>query len=351
MRYLTVSSIVVLTLCSIASGATYVVQPDGAGDFPTIQAAIDASEDGDIIELTDGTFIGDGNRDIDFKGKAITVRSQEGNPEACIIDCEGSQTEHHCGFQFSSDEGHGPVLEGVTITNGYDTHGGGVGCSGALLVANCIFLENTAAEFGGGMVCGGEATLTNCIFVGNSALSGGGLCCHEGATVINNCTFSGNWAGYGGGMDCWEDVMVTNCTFCGNTGHVSGGGIYCGSSSSPSLSLENTIIAFSIEGEAVYCHGSSVASLSCCDVYGNAGGDWVGCLASQYGANGNIWENPQFCSPVPDEHMNWKLQSDSPCAPEQSGCGLIGAWGVGCGNAPTQRTTWGALKGMFQDGD
>jgi pectin methylesterase-like acyl-CoA thioesterase len=57
-----------------AFAATYVVSPDGSGDFPTIQAAIDAAVDGGIIELTDGTFTGDGNRDIDYAGKSITVR-------------------------------------------------------------------------------------------------------------------------------------------------------------------------------------------------------------------------------------------------------------------------------------
>ena len=53
-----------------ATGAVYVVSPDGTGDFPTIQAAINGAADGDIVELTDGTFIGAGNRDIDFLGKA-----------------------------------------------------------------------------------------------------------------------------------------------------------------------------------------------------------------------------------------------------------------------------------------
>jgi pectin methylesterase-like acyl-CoA thioesterase len=35
----------------------FVVSPDGSGDFPTIQAAVDAASDGDDIELTDGVSI------------------------------------------------------------------------------------------------------------------------------------------------------------------------------------------------------------------------------------------------------------------------------------------------------
>ena len=38
---------------SSSLAATYVVNPDGTGDLPTIQAAINAALGGDIIELTD----------------------------------------------------------------------------------------------------------------------------------------------------------------------------------------------------------------------------------------------------------------------------------------------------------
>jgi pectin methylesterase-like acyl-CoA thioesterase len=72
--------ILLLTIALLAHGpspsgaSVYVVRPDGSGDFPTIQAAIDAAIDGDTVELADGTFRGDGNRDPDYLGKAITVR-------------------------------------------------------------------------------------------------------------------------------------------------------------------------------------------------------------------------------------------------------------------------------------
>ncbi|MCP4711722.1 MAG: hypothetical protein GY869_24145, partial [Planctomycetes bacterium] len=58
-------------------------------EYGTIQAAIDAAIDGDTIIVADGTYRGEGNRDIDFLGKAITVRSENG-AEGCIIDCEGT---------------------------------------------------------------------------------------------------------------------------------------------------------------------------------------------------------------------------------------------------------------------
>jgi len=56
------------------------------GDFGNIQAAIDSSVDGDVVQVDSGTYSGDGNRNIDFQGKAITVRSQDG-PGKTTIDC------------------------------------------------------------------------------------------------------------------------------------------------------------------------------------------------------------------------------------------------------------------------
>jgi hypothetical protein len=109
-----------LTALSVlpARPATYLVNPEGTGDFPTIQAAVDAAENGDIILLADGVFSGDGNRDIGYRGKAITVRSESGNPEECIIDCGGSPEDFHRGFYFQAGELPSSRLEGLTIRNG-----------------------------------------------------------------------------------------------------------------------------------------------------------------------------------------------------------------------------------------
>jgi hypothetical protein len=44
-----------------ATGAAYVIHPHGSRDFPTIQAAVVAAIDGDVVELVNGTFRGSGN--------------------------------------------------------------------------------------------------------------------------------------------------------------------------------------------------------------------------------------------------------------------------------------------------
>ena len=114
----------ILALCATllspaaVSAATYIVRPDGTGDFPKIQEAIAAAAPGDTILLVDGTFTGDGNRDLDYLGKAITVQSQSGDPESCVIDCEGTWERPHRGFGFHSGETAASVLRGVAIANG-----------------------------------------------------------------------------------------------------------------------------------------------------------------------------------------------------------------------------------------
>ena len=101
-----------------AVAAVYVVAPDGSGDSPTIALAVSAAVDGDVIELTDGVFRGDGNRDVYFQGKSITIHSQSGDPATCVIDCEGAPDVERRGFLFVDHEDSGAVLRGITITNG-----------------------------------------------------------------------------------------------------------------------------------------------------------------------------------------------------------------------------------------
>ncbi|MCK4412604.1 MAG: hypothetical protein KAY32_03575, partial [Candidatus Eisenbacteria sp.] len=77
------------------------VRPDGSGDYATIQDAINASWSGDVVALTDGTYSGPGNRDIDFLGKAITVRSLSGIAASCVVDCQALGRGFH--FHYGED--------------------------------------------------------------------------------------------------------------------------------------------------------------------------------------------------------------------------------------------------------
>jgi len=152
-------------------------------EYPTIQGAIDVAVDGDIIILADGTYTGAGNRDIRFKGKAITVRSL-GGADKCIIDCQGSEKNFHRdlhrGFIFFDNETPDSVIDGLTIKNGYHQQGGGIYLgSSDPTITNCIFVNNTAklqqAGQGGAIELSASApVISNCLFIHNSAFDYGG---------------------------------------------------------------------------------------------------------------------------------------------------------------------------------
>jgi subtilisin family serine protease len=200
--------------------------------YPTIQAAIDDAWDGDTVRVADGTYGGDGNIEIDFGGRAITVRSENG-PQSCIIDCRGEGSA----FCFQSGEDGQAVLDGFTITNGGDTEYGGAICcvASSPTIRNCILTKNSAELYGGGLcnLYGSHPLVVNCTFQGNTcSLSrsvgrGGGIANRHGSSpTIEDCTFIGNSAAYsGGGLANYDgsSPRVTRCTFRGNsTRHVGG---------------------------------------------------------------------------------------------------------------------------------
>ncbi len=278
-----------------------VVDPEGGGQFLTIQAALDAADGGDLIEIVPGVYTGDGNRDLNFRGKAVTVQSLTGNAETCIIDCQNTTR----GFKFINEEGPGSVLQNVTIRNAQitDARGAAIYCEGSAPTLNNVRMVNNhvlGAGLGAGIasVNGGSPQLHNCAFAGNqSDVHGAHVFCSGGAVLLDHCTLYGGSAPGGGLVTVDFDGVVT---------------------------LRNTIIAFGQAGQALECLWSGTAALECCDLYGNAGGDWVGCIADQFGMD-NISLDPQFCDAPAGNFTLWNY---SPCISEM--CGQVGAYGIGC---------------------
>jgi len=260
-------------------------------DSSTIQAGINGAVNGDTVMLADGIYTGVGNRYIDYYGKAIRVISESGNPDNCIIDCQKAG----CGFLFHSGEGHGSVLEGVTIKNGQFDWGGGIDCwdySSPTLV-NVSFLENTAT-WGGGIRCWNSSPiLINVTFSKNSANAGGGYYGQNSSPTLINVTFSENTAIWGGGMYCDSNPILTKVTFSNNHAEWGGGLFSDGISASltncifssnhgssggaieswnSSLTLSECVFSENTaqEGGAMLCWDSSHLHLNKCTFYGNS---------------------------------------------------------------------------------
>ena len=366
-------------------------------DQMTIQNGISAASVGDTVLVACGTYY---EHDITMKS-GITLRSESGNAECVIIDAEGSGRVLECAG--ISDQTR---VEGLTLTGGSESEGGAVWClyssptfsnvvlennigsygagmfcgtSSSPTIEHCIFRHNSSVmDTCGGMVCegGSNPILTDVMFEGNSGFGAAGMYCRDSSPVLTNVVFSDNCASsmtssYGGGIECRNSSpILTRVTFEGNSAD-HGAALCCWDGSNPTLSqvtisgnvasagsavhcansspvIENSIIAFNGTGQAVYCAGTSIPLLICCDVFGNAGGDWAGCIAGQYGADGNICQDPLFCGEL-NADAPLSLRGVSPCAPGASAdCGLIGAWDVGCETTSARHVTWGSMKAVYR---
>ena len=126
--------------------------------FATIQHGLDASASGDTVLVADGTYTGLGNRDLDFLGKAIVLRSVSDDPVSCVIDCQGTVGDPHYGFWFHSGEDTTAVVRGFTVTNAHIA-----APAFAAVMGYCGPHLTPSPEYDMG-----TATLRNCRVVGNT---------------------------------------------------------------------------------------------------------------------------------------------------------------------------------------
>ncbi|MCJ7729352.1 MAG: hypothetical protein MUO27_05705, partial [Sedimentisphaerales bacterium] len=306
--------------------------------YPTIQAAIDAAAPEDTVIIAPGIYTGEGNRDINFRGKAITVRSTDPNDPLVVnntvIDCGGSST----GFGFSSGEDADSVLEGLTITNARKAVYSDVSsptirkCNivrndmGIWLwslddcptIVDCSIKENSST----GIYCYGQALIIGCDISRNSAGydGGGGICCYgdwSEPTMIIDCNISENVAGegtFGGGgvIIRYGDVVIDNCRIVNNQAEWWGGGIHVEHYAKVSrsvivgntaqtggavytnwawLEISDSIVSANYsQGDGGGLYGDVIAER--CTIAGNAAGGTGGGVAGYLsGINSIIWGN------------------------------------------------------------
>jgi predicted outer membrane repeat protein len=274
-------------------------------------------------------------------GGAIALANDS---DPSIVNCRFEGNTAESGGAMICNDASPTVMDCVFLGNRSDDSGGALYCQydSQPILLRCTFEDNRAGAIGNGV--GGAIYVAHqsvvagadCRFVGNSSLKkGGALYVWESRGVFQRSTFTDNSAVLSAGAAYigprFGATEFRSCTFYGNSAPL-GAGVHLASpiENPASATFQNTIIAFGDSGEAVYRPENMIVQLQCCDIFGNAGGDYVGGIKGFLGANGNISEDPLFCDASIDDLT---ILITSPCAPENSppGCELIGALPVGCG--------------------
>ena len=290
--------------------------------YETIQAAIDAAEDGDSVIVDPGEYV----ENIDFLGKNISVIGDPEHPESVVID----GGENGSVVTFANGESEEAVLTGFTLRNGTGTvinehrQGGGVYCADSSpTLRYCNIEENVAGWLGGGMRLNrSNPRIIKCKIRNNSSVAnGGGINCYLSSPVIEECVINGNTSNefHGGAFYLTTDSnpLIVNCTITENTSR-HGGGIYC-ERSHPDL--VNTImwdnvpqeIYFEVEGPP----GQITISYS--DIQGGEEEIVLNDNGELNWSEGNIDANPCFVDPDNgDFRLSWENypeddETKSPC--------------------------------------
>lgn len=256
-------------------------------DYPTIQAAISASHNRDVVMVGPGTYF----ENINFLGKGITLTSEEG-AETTVIDGNGSGSV----VTFDQGENYTSVLESFTIRNGTGTEttigsmGGGIYINNASPLVRYNTIVENKAKRGGGIACYGssnDAQIMNCIISDNTAYYisnggyGGGIYLHDSNAHVLECHVFDNTSGFvGGGISSFNDSfpLLKGNVIHSNTAKSEGGGISSSSSSYPTV--EDNIVNSNKarDGGGISCrraiirNNTIIHNTACMDV----GGDLVG---------------------------------------------------------------------------
>lgn len=310
---------IIMGILPVGAGATVIHVPD---DYSTIQAAINASANGDTVMVAQGTYA----ENVNYHGKNILLKSEDG-PDATIIEALDPGMP---AVIFTSGESSTAVLDGFTVRLAYDAPGIEIADSDPV-IKNNIVLSND-----GGLVAEGGAhpEIIDNVLVNNSATSGAGMLISQADAVVSGNRFISNSASdHGGGIFVWQSnaSLIHHNLFYQNQSDALGGGICL--IECMNLEIYNNTIAFNSTSGPYTGAGIAVWDSHECLLYNNiiannqGEGIFQGMIFSSQAVYNDLWgndnnyygiepgqgsisANPMFVGGVP---YSFNLMETSPC--------------------------------------
>jgi hypothetical protein len=307
--------VVLLALLSIPSSIFAVVH-HVPSQFPTIRAGIDAAKAGDIVLVACGTYH---EHDLALKS-GVHLRGETGRADCVTIDADSLGWVFYCN---GVDET--AIVEGLTISGGWEIYGGGMYCK-----------DYSSPRF------------LNCTFVGNAASYGGAVYCrNHSSPTFTDCVFSNNAGACGGGVLCYyyySSPTLENCTFISSPKNHDPDSRY--SRSYSSAMNDDAIIAVGPTGEAVHGKVGGGEGFTCCDIYDDESGDWLGCIEATFETEGAAEATTFACSPD-SESYSFSAPSFCSTGPSSENYGFIGADGLECYVTPVGEGDVGSPSTLY----
>jgi|GEM_PF-981792 len=188
-----------LLMLNVTYGATWTVDSSGAGDFVSIQTAIQSVSDGDRLEVVAGTY----SEALDLGGKDLEIVGLSGSSATSLVPPTGSvavtwgsgEAGSLEGFSIVPDQARAFTLDTASPYI-YDCEIQGGGVSGTI-------------DGGAAHISGGSPTFEEVTFTGSEGRRGGAIYAYDQAIVsFTNVTIDATVATWGGAVYL-DDSSVT----------------------------------------------------------------------------------------------------------------------------------------------
>ncbi len=208
-----------LILIFSAAAATLAVEADGSGDYTSIQAAINAANEGDTVAVGPGTY----SEAIEVASKTVTIASTDG-ASATTLDATGRASS-------AISVWSGATISGLTVVN---EGGRGLLVYGAAALRDVVMEDIGSSDIDGGAayVNTGSLTMSESTIAGGQGSLGMVYLTDGASFTATDTTFEESETTSGGGIYVFSgDVVLESCTFAELYTTSSGGAIYLGSNS------------------------------------------------------------------------------------------------------------------------